>query len=41
MNHTFRFGDPDVHVYQIKAVDGIVQDAEAGIRYASEVVLIR
>ena len=39
-DHTFRFGDP-VHVYKIKAVDGIVQDAEAGIRYASEVVLIR
>ena len=26
-DHTFRFGDP-VHVYQIKAVDGIVQDAK-------------
>ena len=38
--HLFRWGDP-VHVYKIKSVDGIVQDAEAGIRYASEVVLIR
>ena len=38
--HIFRWGDP-VHIYQIKAVDGIVQDAESGIRFASEVVVIR
>ena len=38
--HIFRFGEP-IHVYRIKAVDGIVQDAASGIRFASEVVVIR
>ena len=38
--HIFRFGDPP-HTYSIKAVDGIVLDEETGVRYASEVVLIR
>ena len=38
--HTFRWGNPP-HTYQIKAVDGLIQDAESGTRYASEVVLIR
>ena len=39
-DHLFRWGDPP-HVYSIKAVDGIVQDEETGMRYASEVVVIR
>ena len=38
--HFFRYGEPP-HVYRVKAVDGIVQDEQSGIRYASEVVLIR
>ena len=38
--HLFRWGDP-LHVYSIKAVDGIVQDEETGTRYASEVIVIR
>ena len=38
--HLFRWGDPP-HVYQIKAVDGIVLDGETGVRFASEVTVIR
>ena len=38
--HIFRFGDP-AHTYSIKKIDGIVQDAESGIRFASEVTVIR
>ena len=36
----FRWGEP-LHVYSIKAVDGIVQDEASGIRYFSEVTVIR
>ena len=39
-DHTFRWGEPP-HVYQIKAVDGIVQDEDTGVRFASEVTVIR
>ena len=39
-DHLFRWGDP-LHVYSIKAIDGIVQDEETGTRYASEVTVIR
>ena len=39
-DHLFRWGEP-IHVYQIKAVDGIVLDAETGVRFASEVTVIR
>ena len=38
--HLFRWGDPP-HVYKIKAVDGIVQDEETGVRFSSEVTVIR
>ena len=38
--HLFRWGEP-VHTYKIKAVDGLLQDAESGTRYASEVIVIR
>ena len=37
--HLFRWGEP-VHVYKVKAVEGLLSD-EDGTRYASEVVLIR
>ena len=36
----FRWGDP-VHVHKIKAIDGIVQDEATGVRFASEVTVIR
>ena len=36
----FRWGDP-LHVYSIKAIEGIVQDEETGVRFASEVTVIR
>ena len=39
-DHLFRWGDPP-HVYSIKAIDGIVLDAETGVRFASEVTVIR
>ena len=38
--HLFRWGDP-LHVYSIKAIDGIVQDEDTGVRFASEVTVIR
>ena len=38
--HLFRWGEPP-HVYRIKAVDGIVQDEASGVRYFSEVTVIR
>ena len=47
--HTFRWGGSPLdalivtppHVYKIKAVDGIVQNQETGVRFASEVTVIR
>ena len=38
--HLFRWGDPP-HIYRVKAVDGIVQDEASGVRYFSEVTVIR
>ena len=35
-----RWGDPP-HTYSIKQIDGLVQDKETGMRYASEVIVIR
>ena len=37
---TFRFGDP-IHVYKVKKIDGLLQDAEAGTRFFTEVTVIR
>ena len=37
---TFRWGDP-FHTYSVKKVDGIVQDEETGVRFASEVTVLR
>ena len=39
-SHTFRWGDPP-HVYKIKAVEGLLKNAETGTRYASEITVIR
>ena len=36
----FRWGDPP-HVYKIKAVEGLLKNAETGTRYASEITVIR
>ena len=38
--HTFRWGEPP-HVYRIKAVEGLLQNGETGVRFASEVTVIR
>ena len=38
--HTFRFGDPPV-IYSVKKIDGLLQDEDTGVRYSSEVILIR
>ena len=38
--HAFRWGDPP-HGYSIKAIDGIVQNQETGVRFASEITVIR
>ena len=38
--HTFRWGNP-AHTYKVKAIDGVVQNEETGVRYASEVTVIR
>ena len=37
---TFRWGDP-AHTYKVSKIDGVVQDAETGVRFASEVTVIR
>ena len=37
---TFRWGDPS-HTYKVSKIDGVVQDAETGVRFASEVTVIR
>ena len=39
-DHLFQFGDPP-HTHQVKAVDGILKDEDSGIRYFSEVSVIR
>ena len=39
-SHVFRWGDPP-HVYKVKAVDGLLKNAETGTRYASEITVIR
>ena len=36
----FRFGNP-IHVYKIKAIDGLIADELTGTRYSSEMILIR
>ena len=38
--HLFRWGDPP-HVHKVKAIDGLLQNAETGVRFASEVTVIR
>ena len=38
--HTFRWGEPP-HVYKIKAIDGVVANEETGVRFSSEVTVIR
>ena len=39
-SHLFRWGEP-IHVYSIKAIDGIIQNEETGVRFTSEVTVIR
>ena len=36
----FRWGDPP-HVYSVKSIDGLVQNEETGVRFASEVTVLR
>ena len=38
--HTFRWGAPS-HIYSVKAIDGVVQNAATGVRYSSEVTVQR
>ena len=38
--HLFRWGDPP-HTYSVKAVEGLLKNAETGTRYASEITVIR
>ena len=37
--HVFRWGDPRLHTYSVKSIDGLVQDEETGVRFSSEVVV--
>ena len=39
-SHVFRWGEPP-HIYQIKQVDGVIQDEETGTRFFSEVTVLR
>ena len=36
----FRWGTP-AHTYSVKKIEGVVKDAETGVRYSSEVTVIR
>ena len=38
--HLFRWGDPP-HVYKVESVDGLLKDEQTGVRFASEVTVIR
>ena len=38
--HTFRWGRPG-HVYSVKSVDGVVQNEATGVRYYSEIIVLR
>ena len=38
--HSFKWGDPP-QTYSVKKVEGIVQDEDTGVRFSSEVVVIR
>ena len=38
--HQFRWGYPP-HTYKIKSVDGVVQNESSGVRFSSEVTVIR
>ena len=37
---TFRWGTPE-HVYSVKKIEGVVENTETGVRYSSEVTVIR
>ena len=39
-DHLFKWGDP-IHTYSIKKVDGLLQDESTGVRFSSEVTVIR
>ena len=38
--HTFRWGDPP-HTYSVKSIDGLLKDEDTGVRFSSEVIVIR
>ena len=38
--HLFRWGNPP-HVYSVKSIDGVVKNEATGVRFSSEVVVIR
>ena len=38
--HLFRWGDPP-HTYKVSKVDGVIQDEDTGVRFFSEVTVIR
>ena len=37
---TFRWGNP-AHTYKVKAIDGVIQNEGTGVRFSSEVTVIR
>ena len=37
---TFRWGDP-THTYSVKKIDGLLKNEDTGVRFSSEVVVIR
>lgn len=38
--HLFRWGAPP-HTYKVKSIDGLLQNEETGVRFASEVTVLR
>ena len=39
-DNIFKFGDPE-HVYKVKKIDGVVANEETGVRFSSEVIVVR
>ena len=39
--HLFRWGDDPPHTYKVKAIDGVVKNESTGVRFSSEVTVIR
>ena len=39
-DHLFRYGDP-THIYKIQKIDGVIKNEATGVRFSSEIVVVR